>query len=297
MLRLAIRVRDEDAEIVLAEILELAPSGVEEVQVSADVVEYAVYGAPGELPALPDLTAAAGGALIEVSTRELPDDWDTRWRAFHRPLVLAGRLTVRPPWEPAGETPIDIVIDPAQAFGTGAHHTTRLCLELLLELAGASPPSESAARGDGLWDPGGGPRAAGGLGELVDLGCGSGVLAIAAAKLGFSPVLALDHDPLSVQAAEANAARNGVALRVARHDLRRDPPAAGATVAANLLAPLLSTWAQRLVRADVVPGRIIASGLLANEADAVAAEFVPLGLRESARRLGGEWAALLLESG
>ena len=219
-----------------------------------------------------------------------------RWRAFHRPLVLPGRLTVRPPWEPAGETPIDIVIDPAQAFGTGAHHTTRLCLELLLELAGASPPSESAARGDGSGHPGGGARAPGDLGEFVDLGCGSGVLAIAAAKLGFSPVLALDHDPLSVKATEMNAARNGVALRVARHDLRSDPPATGATMAANLLAPLLSTWARRLLPADVVPGRIIASGLLADEADAVAAQFAPLGLRESARRLGGEWAALLLES-
>jgi ribosomal protein L11 methyltransferase len=291
MLRLAIRVPDQDAELVLAELLELAPSGVEEVQISPDIVEYAVYGAPGELPALPDLTAAAGGALIEVSTRELPDDWDQRWRAFHRPLVLAGRLTVRPPWEPAGETPIDIVIDPAQAFGTGAHHTTRLCLELLLELAGI--PAPSGREGTGA------PRpvapTAEGRGELVDLGCGSGVLAIAAVKLGFTPVLALDHDPLSVQATQDNAARNGVALEVARHDLRSDPPAAGATVAANLLAPLLTTWAQRLVQAGIVPGRVIASGLLAHEADAVAAQFAALGLRESARRLGGEWAALVLE--
>ena len=292
MLRLAIRVREEDSEIVLAQLLDLAPTGVEEVQVSPDVVEYAVYGTPGELPALPDLTAAAGGALIEVSTRELPDDWNERWRAFHRPLVLEGRLTVRPPWEPAGTTPIDVVIDPAQAFGTGAHHTTRLCLELLLELAGASAPDESEGR-DG--DPGRVAPAAGDLGEFVDLGCGSGVLAIVAAKLGFSPVLALDHDPLSVQAAQDNAARNGVALRVGRHDLRSDPPAAGASVAANLLAPLLTTWARRLAQADVVPGRVIASGLLAHEADAVAAEFAPLGLHESARRLGGEWAALLLE--
>jgi ribosomal protein L11 methyltransferase len=297
VLRLAIRVRDQDAELVLAELLELAPSGVEEVQVSADIVEYAVYGAPGELPALPDLTAAAGGALIEVSTRELPDDWDQRWRAFHRPLVLAGRLTVRPPWEAAGETPIDIVIDPAQAFGTGAHHTTRLCLELLLELAAAPAPASSGPGGwgEGTAVPGAVPAPADGLGELVDLGCGSGVLAIAAAKLGFSPVLALDHDLLSVQATQDNAARNGVALEVARHDLRSDPPAAGATVAANLLAPLLTTWAQRLGQAGIVPARVIASGLLASEADAVAAEFAALGLRETRRRLGGEWAALLLE--
>jgi ribosomal protein L11 methyltransferase len=303
VLRLGIRVRDEDAEVVLAQLLELAPSGVEEVQISPDVVEYAVYGAPGELPALPDLTAAAGGALIEVCTRELPDDWEQRWRAFHRPLVLAGRLTVRPPWEPAGGTPIDVVIDPAQAFGTGAHHTTRLCLELLLELAGAGGPQLAGTRGpsepagfDGQADPGPGAHLSGDLGELVDLGCGSGVLAIVAAKLGFSPVLALDHDPLSVQATQDNAARNRVALRVARHDLRRDPPVAGACVAANLLAPLLTTWARRLREAGVLPGRVIASGLLADEADAVAAEFAALGLRESARRVGGEWAALLLDA-
>ena len=102
MIRLAIRVTRADAELVLAELLELAPSGVEEVSVSAEIVEYAVYGPPGELPALPDVRAAAGGALVEVSTSEIADDWAERWREFHRPLVLGDRLTVRPPWEPPG---------------------------------------------------------------------------------------------------------------------------------------------------------------------------------------------------
>ena len=88
MIRLAVRVRREHAELVLAELLELAPSGVEEVAVGDDVVEYAVYGAPGELPALPDLRAAAGAALVEVTTTEIADDWSERWREFHRPLVL-----------------------------------------------------------------------------------------------------------------------------------------------------------------------------------------------------------------
>ena len=119
MLRLAIRVRRADAELVLAELLELVPSGVEEVALG-DSVEYAVYGAPGELPALPALRAAVGAAIVEVSTREIPDDWAERWREFHRPLVLDGAITVRPPWEPPGTTPIDVVIDPGQAFGTGA---------------------------------------------------------------------------------------------------------------------------------------------------------------------------------
>src|SRR5207248_8679899 len=100
LIRLAVRVRREQAELVLAELLELAPSGVEEATLSSDVVEYAVYGSPGELPSLPDLQAAAGGALVEVSTSEVADDWAQRWREFHKPLVLDGRLTVRPPAEP-----------------------------------------------------------------------------------------------------------------------------------------------------------------------------------------------------
>ena len=269
MLRLAVRVRAEEAELVLAELLELAPSGVEEVELDG-MVEYAVYGVAGELPELPDLTAAAGGALIEVSSREVPDDWEQRWREFHRPLVLGDRLTVRPPWEPRGSSSIDVVIDPGQAFGTGAHATTRLCLELLLELAPA--------------------------GELLDVGCGSGVLAIVAARLGFAPVRAVDNDPASLAATLENAAVNGVELDVARHDLRRDPPAAAATVTANLLRPLLLAWAGRLAMlpAERLPERVIASGLLVGEADEVAAGFACLGLVERGRRERGEWAALHL---
>jgi ribosomal protein L11 methyltransferase len=268
VIRLAVRVRAEHAELVLAELLELAPSGVEEVDLGG-MIEYAVYGAEGEVPLLPDLRAAARGALIEVSTSEVADDWDQRWREFHRPLVLGDRLTVRPPWEPSGSSSIDIVLDPGQAFGTGAHATTRLCLELLLEL-----PAD---------------------GDLLDLGCGSGVLAITGACLGFSPVRAVDNDPASLTATLENADRNGVALEVARHDLRRDPPVSAQTVTANLLGPLLRTWAGRLAAlpADALPGRVIASGMLVHEADGVAREFGALGLHERERRALGDWAAQL----
>jgi len=183
VIRLALRVDRAHAEVALAELLELAPGGVEEVDLGKAGVEYAVYGPPGELPALPDLEAAVGGALVEVSTSELPDDWSERWKAFHRPLMLGERLAVRPPWEQPLGTATEIVIDPAQAFGTGAHATTALCLELLLGLADDDT---------------------GAAGPLLDLGCGSGVLAIAAAKLGFEPVLAVDFDPLSVEATAAN---------------------------------------------------------------------------------------------
>src|SRR3954453_5025692 len=136
MIRLAVRVRCEDAEVALAELLALAPSGVEEVDVPGEsVVEYAVYGAPGELPALPDVGAAAGEALVEVRTSEVGDDWAERWPAFHKPVLVTHRLLVRAPWHAGSEGALpEVVIDPGQAFGTGAHAPTRTCLELLLRL-------------------------------------------------------------------------------------------------------------------------------------------------------------------
>ncbi|HYH88911.1 MAG TPA: hypothetical protein VEX67_06740, partial [Solirubrobacteraceae bacterium] len=85
MIRLAVRVPRAAAELVLAELLELAPGGLEETDVSEGIVEYALYGAPGELPELPELRAAAGDVLVEISTSEVPDDWADRWKAWHRP--------------------------------------------------------------------------------------------------------------------------------------------------------------------------------------------------------------------
>jgi ribosomal protein L11 methyltransferase len=270
MIRLAVRVQADQAEIVLAELLELAPQGVEEVELDEGVVEFAVYGAPGELPFLSAVRAVAQGALVEVSTQDVADDWADRWRQFHRPLILPGRLTVRPPWEPPGETPIDLVIDPGQAFGTGAHATTRLCLELLLDVPAQGP--------------------------LVDVGSGSGVLAIAAARLGYWPVVAVDNDPVAVEVTRANAIENGAEVECRRLDLRREPVPAAPTMTANLLRPLLLELARSWEEApDHVPRRLIASGLLTGEADEVAAAFARLGLREAGRRVQGEWAALLLD--
>jgi ribosomal protein L11 methyltransferase len=286
-------VRRAQAELVLAELLELAPGGVEEVAIAPDLVEYAVYGAPGELPALPDLKAAAGGALVDISTEEIADDWAERWRSFHRPLVLGDRLTVRPPWEPPGETALDVVIDPGQAFGTGAHATTRLCLELILGdragRPGGDQPDHLGAIARGAIGPGQGrPR-----GSFVDLGCGSGVLAIVAAKLGWSPVLALDYDPAAVTATRENAGANGVQLQIRSFDLRREQVPEADLVAANVLAPPLLGWAASQRR---LPPELILGGLLETEADRVALAFAGRGLRERERRIRGEWAALALEA-
>jgi ribosomal protein L11 methyltransferase len=274
MIRLAVRVARADAEIALAELLELAPAGVEEVD-RGDSVEYAVYGAPGELPALPDLRAAAGAALVDITTTEVADDWATAWRVFHSPVTIGDRIHVRPPWagtpRNAGPELLDIVVDPGQAFGTGAHHTTRLCLEALLSLE---------------------PE-----GALVDLGCGSGVLAIAAAKLGWAPVLGVDHEHESVAAARANAVVNEVEVDVRHADLLHDGPAPTApTVVANLLRPLLAHVARTGFDGET-PRVLVVGGLLRAEADGIAAAFAALGLRERTRRESGEWAALTLTHG
>jgi ribosomal protein L11 methyltransferase len=292
VIRLAVRVAAEQAEVVLAELLELAPAGVEELQIATDTIEYAVYGAPGELPSLPDLRAVAGGALVEISTTEIAEDWHERWRLFHRPILIPApvdclrtlpALHVRPPWEAPSErrdAPVrELVIDPGQAFGTGAHATTRLCLELLLELTCSEPAA----------------------GALLDVGTGSGVLAIAAAALGYEPVLGLDHERESVLAAGENARVNGVQMEVRRFELRsqalpwmddRGTPAGPLVVLANLLRPLLLELAATMPSA---PAHMIVSGLLCEEADEVAAAFTErLGMREHLRRSGGEWAAVWL---
>ena len=297
MIRLAVRVRREQAELVLAELLELAPAGVEEVGIGEEIVEYAVYGTPGELPALPDVSALVGDALVEISTSDVADDWQERWKDFHRPVLIAAPLReggqpvlpalhVRPPWEaPRAEVdgPVrEIVIDPGQAFGTGAHASTRMCLELLLELAAHTARDEHA-------------------GPLLDVGTGSGVLAIAAAGLGFAPVLAVDNERESVQAAGENAAANGVEIEVRRFDLRTrelpwmgdsERPSGAPVVIANLLRPLLLELSQTM---PCAPAHLIAGGLLIEEVDEIADAFGDrLGLREHERRRRGEWAAVWL---
>ena len=290
MLRRAVRVRSERAEIVLAQLLALVPHGVEEVDGGADAVEYVLYGSQAELPSRAALAAAAGDALLGVTTSEIPDDWAERWRSFHKPLVLGTRLCVRPPWEAPRATALDIVIDPGRAFGTGSHATTRLCLELLLDL---EPPTHEPPAVPLDSGPLTGTRDSH---RCVDLGCGSGVLSIAAAKLGWGPVLALDRDQAAVDATLENAHANGVAdqIDVRRFDLISEsfPPAS--LVLANLLAPLLFAWSSRL--AGTAHGRIVASGLLSTEAERVSGSFNAHGYRERARLTRDEWSALLFEA-
>jgi ribosomal protein L11 methyltransferase len=288
LIRLAVRCAPEQAELVLAELTVLAPNGVEEER-GPGYVEYAIYGGEGELPELGGLDAVVGEGRIEVASTEIPDDWADRWRDFHKPLLVGGRLWLRPSWEPAREGAIDVVVDPGQAFGTGAHPTTRLCLELLLELEAAGEA----------------------CGPLTDLGTGSGVLAIAAAKLGWGPIEAYDHEPPALEAAAVNATANGARLTLARINLRERLPSLASTTVANMTAPILKAVASQLLggsRGSARPGlpavarpgtlptpaTLICSGILPAELDDVATAFGAVGLVEVERRRDGDWAALLL---
>ena len=254
MIRLAVRCRPEQAEVVLAELVQLAPGGVEE-EAGNGWVEYAIYGAEGELPDLGEVEAAAGEDLVEITSERIPDDWADRWRDFHEPTVLAGgRVVIRPAWHESPEpTALDVVIDPGQAFGTGAHPTTRMCVDLLVRLA-------DDGRASGL---------------LADLGTGSAVLAITAAKLGWSPVLGVDHEEAALEAARENAEANGVGLDVARINLREHAAPHAPTIVANLVAPVLRDVAALMTEA---PQNLIISGLLGGEAEDVAGAFARHGL-------------------
>jgi ribosomal protein L11 methyltransferase len=185
-----------------------------------------------------------------VAVDEVAEGWEDGWRAFHHGVRVGG-LWVGPPWETPPADATSVVIDPGRAFGTGAHATTRLCLELLQEVEPTS---------------------------LLDVGCGSGVLSVAAAKLGFAPVSAVDVDEVALETTTVNAAENGVSVEIGT-ELRR------------------ATLAVMNIALDVVEGmlpglpveRAITSGYL--ERDEPRAD----GWRPVTRRVRDGWAADLLE--
>jgi ribosomal protein L11 methyltransferase len=224
------------------------PQGFEERD-GDGLVELAAYT---ERPDAPELI----GVLGPVSESPVALGWEDAWKRFHRP-VRAGALWIGPSWEAPPPDATPIVLDPGRAFGTGAHPTTRLCLELLCEI-------EPAA--------------------LADLGCGSGVLAVAAAALGFVPVVAVDDDEAAVEATRANAAANGVAVEARLADVLADPLPPVEVAVANIARVPVERAAERFA------GRLfVASGYLAGERPSAT------GWRVARRREAEGWAADLLE--
>jgi ribosomal protein L11 methyltransferase len=229
--------------------IQLFPEGFEEVDGGEDV-ELATYTDAGGEERLWHSFGGAHATNVETG-------WEERWRSFHKPVTV-GPLWVGPPWEtpPAGRTAI--VVDPGRAFGTGAHATTRLCLELLRDLP---------------------------CGSLLDVGCGSGVLAIAGAKLGFSPVTAIDFDPLAAEAARSNATANGVEVET----LLLDATAAALPAASAALANIALDAVKDVARA-LDCERLVTSGYLVSDR-------LELPGWSRRHRLGDEgWAADLWEA-
>ncbi len=219
--RASVTVPLEHAEEAIAIAIELAPGGFAESRTD-QTITLDLYVEEAVVPVI-------RAAFADVEVAPVAPGWEDAWRAFHRPVKVGG-LWVGPPWErpPAGVPAV--VIDPGRAFGTGAHPTTRLCIGLLARV----------------------PR-----GSLLDVGCGSGVLAIAASRLKFAPVCAVDNDPIAVETTIANAAVNGVDLKAVLLDGEMDElPNADVAVANVLLAPVESILAR--LRSSVV----ITSGYL-----------------------------------
>ena len=229
--------------------------------------------APSDAPRAAEALVAAGrivGLDLAPVTGTIPDeDWKLSYRKHFKVEVISPRLVVRPPWEAVTPVPGQkvLTLDPGIAFGTGQHPTTRACLDAIDALA-----AENADR------------------TFLDVGCGSGILSIAAALEGFRDVRGFDNDPDAVRNANENAEANGLGALFSDGDLSVPGTAAPAdVVAANVLAPVLVRFA-REVGALVNPGgRLILSGILDEQYEEVRAAYAALGFAEVSNRLIGEW--------
>ena len=216
------------------------------------------------------------GAEAELTVREVPDeDWKYAYRRHFTTERIGRHIIVHPDWEPQPATlPGDVVvsIDPGLAFGTGKHETTKACLEFIDDAV-----------------------AAGGVESFLDMGCGSGILSIAAKKLGVDEVRGFDVDQEAVEASRENAGKNGVEIEFFKYGLgakvKRDLGRSD-LVAANILGPLLVKFADEIVPA--VKKRLVISGILTELYPEVLAAFEQRGLKELGRKTIGEWTSGLL---
>jgi len=235
--------------------------------------------------ALGHLAAFGLREIGEVSTAVVHEsDWATAWKRHVRVMRIGRRIVIRPTWRRHRRAPDDVVIamDPGMAFGTGLHPTTRLCL------AGIERWAD-----DGLLAQGAAPD---GRARLLDVGCGSGVLAVAAGLLGAGELIGLDRDPIAIEATLANARRNRLVRRV-RAWQGSLPSGVGPfdLVAANLIASVLVSLAPGL-RDELRPGgRLLASGIFADREGDVRAAFAAAGLAIVHRDAEGDWVALDVE--
>ena len=242
-------------------------------------VREAVEGASR---ALGHLQAFGLRPIGELTTRVVhEEDWAEAWKAHFPVLRVGRRLVIRPTWRRHRRQPDDVVLalDPGMAFGTGLHPTTRLCLAGLEELADRGVLAAGAA--------------ADGSARVLDVGCGSGILAIAAARLGAGELVGVDPDPIAIEATRANARRNRLARRIRAH--RGSVPTEDGpfdVVVANLIATLLVELADALAT-EVRPGGVVlASGIFVDRESEVRRAFGRAGLPVRRRAAEGDWVAL-----
>ncbi|MBT3191200.1 MAG: 50S ribosomal protein L11 methyltransferase [Verrucomicrobia bacterium] len=221
------------------------------------------------------LAAVAEEHTWTVTTETIRnEDWQESWKQYFHVERVSKRIVTKPSWEPYTPESEDCVIeiDPGMSFGTGQHATTKGCLRFLDALATREAPK-----------------------SFLDLGCGSGILSIAAARLGYTPILAFDYDPEAVRTAGANFAQNGVSERVsvAIGDVSTLEVAQPyALVAANILAPVLLANAEHIAATVLRPGgHLLLAGILTEQYDKVCKTYTALGFREQERATEAEWTS------
>jgi ribosomal protein L11 methyltransferase len=266
---LVVIVARDVAEVLSDSLIELGALSVQAEDADADTTdEVAIFAEPGEPVADNAWRRTRLIALLDPQSkvRELADqDWVSLTQSQFEPIVIGPRLTIRPSWhQPVEIGQTEVILDPGLAFGTGSHPTTRMCLEWVEQ---CMPEGVS----------------------VIDYGCGSGILAIAAAKLGAGSVIAVDIDEQAVLSTQNNAANNQVV--VLAHNTRQASPEAAQVVLANILANPLKVLAPALEALVLPGGTLILAGLLDRQVQEVAAAYTDIQMTVFRSREG--WSCLV----
>ena len=274
-LEITVTVSEESAEAVLCRMGTMGAIGFAE-EGSKIIAYFTQASSPAEicheLMGFKAVLASSGlDPSLSCSSRVLPDrDWNETWKKDFRPIDVGNRLTIIPSWLTVETERIPVIIDPGMVFGTGHHETTQTCLVLIEQLAKRYVRK-----------------------SFLDVGTGTGILAIGAARLGFEQVMAIDIDPLAVDAATRNVAANGLTNVEVREGTIASVSGTFDAIAANLLSEILIAIAPELSLRLNVDGAAILSGLLVGQENGVIRAMSSAGLTCGERVIDGKWISLI----